>query len=120
MLSLIETVSRRLRLCFLFSVVSESGSRISPTGQALGLLFFSTSLGGYKSLLELAISTIIFSVRVGLSRVRVCVSKCFWSGTKNQMGLSQQVARWSLESGMDVRTKTCVRGKGIFPKSQVL
>jgi hypothetical protein len=30
------------------------------------------------------------------------------------------VADWPLESGRDVRTKTCVKGKGIFPKSWVL
>jgi hypothetical protein len=36
------------------------------------------------------------------------------------MGRSQQVVDWPLESGRDVRTKTCVSGKGIFPKSRVL
>jgi hypothetical protein len=36
------------------------------------------------------------------------------------MGRSQQVVDWPLELGRDVRTKTCVSGKGIFPKSRVL
>jgi hypothetical protein len=48
------------------------------------------------------------------------VSKRVRSGTEKRMGRSQQVVGWPLESGRDVRTKTCVRGKGIFPKSQVL
>jgi hypothetical protein len=46
MLSLVETMSTRSRLCFFFPIVSESGSRIRPNGQAPGLLFFATSLGG--------------------------------------------------------------------------
>jgi hypothetical protein len=36
------------------------------------------------------------------------------------MGRSQQVVDWPLESGRDVRIKTCVSGKGLFPKSRVL
>jgi hypothetical protein len=46
------------------------------------------------------------------------VSKHVRSGTEKKMGRSQQVVGWPLESGRDVRTKTCVRGKGIFPKSR--
>jgi hypothetical protein len=49
-----------------------------------------------------------------------CVSKRVRSGTEQRMGRSQQVVGWPLESGRDVRTKTCVSGKGIFPKSRVL
>jgi hypothetical protein len=48
------------------------------------------------------------------------VSKRVRLGTEQRMGRSQQVVGWPLESGRDVRTKTCVRGKGIFPKSRVL
>jgi hypothetical protein len=48
------------------------------------------------------------------------VSKCVRSGTEQRMGRSQQVVGWPLESGRDVRTKTCVSGKGLFPKSRVL
>jgi len=36
------------------------------------------------------------------------------------MSWSQQVAGWPLESGRDLRIKTCVSGKGIFSKSQGL
>jgi hypothetical protein len=48
------------------------------------------------------------------------VSKHVRSCTKQKMGRSQQVAGWPLESGRDVRNKTCVSGKGLFPKSRVL
>jgi hypothetical protein len=65
-------------------------------------------------------STIIFSVRVSLSRVMVCVSKRVRSGTEQRMGQSQKVVGWPLESGRDVKIKTCVSGKGIFQKSRVL
>jgi hypothetical protein len=50
----------------------------------------------------------------------VCVSKCVRSGTEQQMGQSQQVAGWPLESGRDVRIKTCISDKGLFPKSRVM
>jgi hypothetical protein len=48
------------------------------------------------------------------------VSKRVRSSTEDKIGRSQQVANWPLESGRDVRTKTCVKGKGLFPKSRIL
>jgi hypothetical protein len=45
MLHLVKTVSISFRLHF-FSVVSVSEIQIRPNGQAPGLLFFATSLGG--------------------------------------------------------------------------
>jgi hypothetical protein len=58
--------------------------------------------------------------KVGLSRVMTCVSRHVKSGTKQQKGRSQQVVGWPLESGRDVRVKTCVNGTSLFPKSWVL
>jgi hypothetical protein len=67
------------------------------------------------------VSTVIFLFsRVGLSRVMVHVSKHVRSGTEQQRGRSQQVVGWPLESGRDVRVKTCVNGTSLFPKSRVL
>jgi hypothetical protein len=62
----------------------------------------------------------LFLVRVGLSRIRVRVSKHVRSGTEQQRGQGQQVVGWLLESGRDVRVKTCVNGMNLFPKSRVL
>jgi hypothetical protein len=36
------------------------------------------------------------------------------------MGRSQQLVSWHLESGRDVKIKSCVSGKGLFLESQVL
>jgi hypothetical protein len=71
-------------------------------------------------LLEPNVSATIFPVRVSLSRVMVDVSKRVRLGTEQRMGRSQQVVSCPLESGRDVRIKTCVSGKGIFPKSRAL
>jgi len=66
------------------------------------------------------ISAIIFSVRVSLSRVMVHVSNHVRSGTEQKVDRSQKVVGWPLESGRDVKIKTCVSGKGLLPKSRVL
>ena len=105
---------------FFLSVVLESISRImaqwSDTWSAI--IFHLT--GRISSSLEPVVSTIIFPVRVSLSRVMVDVSKRVRLGTEQRMGRSQQVVSWPLESRRDVKTKICVSGKGIFPKSRVL
>jgi hypothetical protein len=49
-----------------------------------------------------------------------CVSKHVRSGTEQQKGRSQQVVGWPLDSGRDVRVKTCVNSTSLFPKSRVL
>jgi hypothetical protein len=78
-------------------------------------------VGRITSPLDPVVSVIIFLlVRVGLSRVMVCVSKHVMSGTEQQRGQSQQVVGWPLESGRDVRIKTCVNGTSLFPEGRVL
>jgi hypothetical protein len=50
----------------------------------------------------------------------VSVSKHVKLGTEKQRGRSQQVVGWPLESGRDVRVKTCVNVTSLFPKGRVL
>jgi hypothetical protein len=66
------------------------------------------------------VPSFLFLVSIGLIRFTVRVSKHVRSGTEQQRGRSQQVVSWPLESGRDVRVKTCVNSMSLFPKSRVL
>jgi hypothetical protein len=48
------------------------------------------------------------------------VSKHVRPGTEQLRGRGQQVVGWPLESGRDVKVKTCVNHTSLFPRSRVL